>query len=66
MYLEPIQKCAIFKSCKRKFLNAVMATCRTEMFMPNVSKCLSPLHIWTATAEIGKFLADLEVMFKAL
>ncbi|GAX80357.1 hypothetical protein CEUSTIGMA_g7796.t1 [Chlamydomonas eustigma] len=36
LYLEPIQQCSLFYNCKRKFLNAVMAACRTEMFMPNI------------------------------
>ncbi|GAX80356.1 hypothetical protein CEUSTIGMA_g7795.t1 [Chlamydomonas eustigma] len=36
LYLEPIQRCSLFHNCKRKFLNAVMGACRTEMFMPNI------------------------------
>lgn len=36
LYLEPLRDCYLFTSCKAKFLDAILAICRTELFMPNV------------------------------
>lgn len=38
LYLEPLRECYLFKTCKPKFLDAILAVCRTELFMPNVRR----------------------------
>lgn len=36
LYLDPLRQCYLFKRCKPKFMDAVLASCRTDLFMPNV------------------------------
>ena len=36
LYLDPLHQCYLFKRCKPKFMDAVLASCRMDLFMPNV------------------------------
>ncbi|GAX76940.1 hypothetical protein CEUSTIGMA_g4387.t1 [Chlamydomonas eustigma] len=50
LYLDSLKRCYLFKSCKPKFLDALMALCKADMFMPDVEMIhegdiVSELHI---------------------
>ncbi|GAX84453.1 hypothetical protein CEUSTIGMA_g11873.t1 [Chlamydomonas eustigma] len=36
LYLQPLRHCYLFKRCKPKVLDSILAVSRTELFMPNV------------------------------
>ena len=36
LYLAPMQQCYLFADCKQKFLDALLAAARMELFMPQV------------------------------
>ena len=36
LYLQSLKHCYLFNACKPKFMDAVMAACRADMFMPDV------------------------------
>lgn len=36
LYLGTLQKCYLFGGCRPEFLDAVLAACRTDQFMPDV------------------------------
>ena len=36
MYEVPLRNCSLFSSLKPKFLDALMASCKTDMFLPHV------------------------------
>ena len=36
LYQEPMQSCYLFADCKQKFLDALLAAARVELFMPQV------------------------------
>ena len=36
LYEEPLRSCYLFTGLKAKFLDALMASCRTDLFLPHV------------------------------
>ena len=36
LYLAPMQQCYLFADCKQKFMDALLAAARMELFMPQV------------------------------
>lgn len=42
LYQTPMQQCYLFADCKQKFLDALMAAARVELFMPQVPKTPKP------------------------
>ncbi|KAG1681293.1 hypothetical protein FOA52_007339 [Chlamydomonas sp. UWO 241] len=40
LYLDAFQECDIMAGCKAKFLDALLASCKTNLFMPNVQLVL--------------------------
>ncbi len=55
LYLDQLHKCFLFADCKLKFLDAILAGARVELFMPQVRRqfgckpggCRSN-HVWKA------------------
>lgn len=44
LYQAPMQHCYLFADCKQKFLDALLAAARVELFMPQVPNILSGLN----------------------
>ena len=40
LYLGILQKCYLVGGCRPEFLDAVLAACRTDQFMPDVSMAM--------------------------
>ncbi len=45
LYLEPLRQCYLFKRSKPKFMDALLASCRTDLFMPNVRRHKHIVHV---------------------
>lgn len=44
LYLEDLHMAYIFQDCKQRFLDALLAKARVELYLPNVRLCSSCLH----------------------
>ncbi|GLC57329.1 hypothetical protein PLESTB_001212500 [Pleodorina starrii] len=45
LYLAPVRNCYLFRGCKQRFLDAVLAACRVELFMPGVQIVVEGDHV---------------------
>ena len=43
LYLDQLHKCFLFADCKLKFLDALLAGARVELFMPQVGSARQPV-----------------------
>ena len=53
LYLQSLKHCYLFNACKPKFMDAVLASCRTDLFLPNVQ-----------LVSVGDIVGDLYVVIE--